>query len=352
VQFRFVYGSDGSSRLTDGIAFDNVWIGERDKIVLIEHFTNASDDVSKVANETLNSMTADNEANMINIQYHTNFPGNDPFYEHDPVTPGTRVFYYSIGHVPYSILDGGSTGSHRFDYDTYPPDETTVILQSLLDGKFNITTDASIAGNDIVVNVEVIARQDILLSESTLHLAVIEREINSISGENGETVFRNVIKTLMPNAGGTSLIKSWNKNEVYSVNYSWTMQNILDPTQLQIVAFIQNEENKEILQSSLSGVYLKTGLKETPDLFDKLPGFIAYPNPSSTQLRISFSEPLSDDISISLFSNNGLLVFNKNAFRFEKNCIIPVNTLPAGIYILQLTRKGIPAGSVKINVSH
>jgi len=43
VQFRFTYGSDGTAKGTHGLAFDNVWIGERKKMSLIEHFTSTCD---------------------------------------------------------------------------------------------------------------------------------------------------------------------------------------------------------------------------------------------------------------------------------------------------------------------
>jgi PKD repeat protein len=79
VKFRITYGSDGYSSLNEGIAFDDVWIGERSRNVLLEHFTNNSSKAASVATASINDVVSKNDLDLINIQYHTNFPGTDPY---------------------------------------------------------------------------------------------------------------------------------------------------------------------------------------------------------------------------------------------------------------------------------
>ncbi|MCK4701554.1 MAG: PKD domain-containing protein, partial [Bacteroidales bacterium] len=55
VRFRIAFGADGGALNDfDGFAFDDIWIGERSRIVLLEHFTNASDNASDIANGIIN----------------------------------------------------------------------------------------------------------------------------------------------------------------------------------------------------------------------------------------------------------------------------------------------------------
>jgi hypothetical protein len=168
VQFRIAYGSDGTARNNDGLAFDDVWIGERNKTALIEHFTNAGDANSKAANEMLNEAVLSHPSNMIDLQYHTSFPGTDPFNMDNPSVPESRMLYYGLTTVPYSILDGGTKSSLRFDYALRPLDVKTVLVQSLYDSKFWINLPSTLEGSQIIVNAEVMALEDIPMSEINL----------------------------------------------------------------------------------------------------------------------------------------------------------------------------------------
>ena len=57
VKFRIKYGTDGNASDNDGIAFDDIYIGERSRKVLLEHFTNtgssAGSDATKFVDDFL-----------------------------------------------------------------------------------------------------------------------------------------------------------------------------------------------------------------------------------------------------------------------------------------------------------
>ncbi|MBA7583092.1 hypothetical protein ES708_25030 [subsurface metagenome] len=81
VRFRIAYGApDGYILERDGFAFDNIWIGERSKKVLIEHFTNTADTFFKRINEEFNDLINSNGEDIIDIQYHLGHPVEDTFY--------------------------------------------------------------------------------------------------------------------------------------------------------------------------------------------------------------------------------------------------------------------------------
>lgn len=62
----------------DGFAFDNFFVGERNRIVLLENFTNSSVTGPPPVNHNLNNyQNFGNSAELVKIQYHTAFPGDD-----------------------------------------------------------------------------------------------------------------------------------------------------------------------------------------------------------------------------------------------------------------------------------
>lgn len=74
VKFRIAYGSDATGQNNDGIAFDDIRIGARTRKVLLEHFTNLSSVAGSNSNTTVSGLATRMKADVINIQYHTNFP--------------------------------------------------------------------------------------------------------------------------------------------------------------------------------------------------------------------------------------------------------------------------------------
>ncbi len=115
IKFRIAYGADNA--YGDGIAIDDIRIGERNRKVLFEHFTNTGSQSGNEANSLVDEIMEGREKDVINIQYHTNFPGNDPFYSSNPGDASARIFSYGLSRVPYSLIDGGynhEANSHLF----------------------------------------------------------------------------------------------------------------------------------------------------------------------------------------------------------------------------------------------
>ena len=87
IKFRIVYGENASSSVTDGFAFDNVYIGQRAKTVLFEQFANLSGPLDSLANTRLNNVLRKAGIDAISVQYHTNFPGADSLNAQNPADP-------------------------------------------------------------------------------------------------------------------------------------------------------------------------------------------------------------------------------------------------------------------------
>jgi VCBS repeat-containing protein len=351
VQFRLAYGSDGTARNTDGIAFDDFWIGERNRTALIEHFTNSSDELSKDANQILNDIVNSDSLNIIDLQYHTSFPGDDPFNEQNPYIPSSRILYYGLTEVPYSILSGGATSQYRFDYDMHPLEENMLHVESLYDSKFWINVYSQLDGNTLNIETEVSALQDIPVSELTVHVAIIERRITGVTGANGETSFESVVKTMLPDAGGTTIYKAWIKGEYRYIYQSWNLQNVYNTDELRIVAFIQNEATHEIYQAAIHSI---GDMSDIDDPLSTRPGnlsFVVYPNPSSLITTVKFNDAIKEDLTLEIYNSLGGLILVKKLPEGTRETGLYVEDYPDGIYIIRIMNQDNLIGISKLTIS-
>ncbi len=218
VQFRIAYGSDGTALNTDGIAFDNFRIRERDRNVFLEHFTNSADLDSKTADITLNNMVSADSLDLVDLQFHTSFPGADPFNAQEPYVPSARLLYYGLMDVPYTILNGGTDPSYWFDHDASKLNWKPIRYESLVFAKFGIRLYSELINNNtLYVTAWITALTDMPAREYTVHMGVVERKITGETGTNGETVFENVVKAFLPDPAGNTFFRAWNINDVDSV---------------------------------------------------------------------------------------------------------------------------------------
>ncbi|MBN1416062.1 MAG: T9SS type A sorting domain-containing protein [Bacteroidales bacterium] len=350
VQFRLAYGSDGTAIGTHGFAFDNMEILERSKISLIEHFTNASDLTSRSADSALDALANLNPWDIIDIQYHTSFPGVDPFNEHNKVDPGTRVLFYQLTSVPMSILNGGTTGEFRFEYI----DEdiaTFVKKQSLLKPKFSLDITSTLQNNSLNVIVEFRPLEVIMDKQVTLHIAVIERMVTDETGANGDTLFESVLKTIL---SSTSYTNNWDPemNPVV-INKNWNLKYTYNTDEIRVVAFIQDESTREVYQAAIDKYDLHVGIKKdnTIHLSNSSNGFIVFPNPVYNEACLRFDETLNKEARIDLFDINGKLVMTKELFPGTNQYAVTMDDCPNGFYFIRITSDNQFIGLQKLVIS-
>jgi hypothetical protein len=256
--------------------------------------------------------------------------------------------YYGLSSVPYSLLDGGSKEQHRFDYDQEPLSEGTIGIRLLADAQFMIAPSASVVGNSLHVGADVTALKEVPSSELTLHIAVTENRIEGIEGGNGETVFHNVVKTMLPDAGGTTFYQEWDTGETQHVNFTWDMEHIYNLEELEVVAFIQEEETKEIYQSARHAVFVQTGTVEHLDKPQDIPIFWVSADPVFMQATIRFKEPLTRGIKLELYNSQGILVFAGNIRSGNLQMKFSYAAFPDGIYLIRLADSHQWTGTAKV----
>lgn len=246
------------------LSFITVWgqniHAQSQRKVLIEKGTNASCGPCAAQNPGFHSMLNTVDDKHVAIHYQWYFPGYDPMNEHNPTEANTRFAnYYGNNGVPTAMIDGvipnGSyPGFNGSAYDGAPAGYSASMINNryAVSSPFEIDITYSVTPSTITADVTVTCTEAINASNLRLRIVVVERVISfdSPPGTNGESTFYNVMKKFMPNTNGLSLQNSWVPGDSQSFSQSWTHQNVYDFSQLAIVAFVQNDANKEVLQAA------------------------------------------------------------------------------------------------------
>jgi hypothetical protein len=336
----------------EGFAFDDIYIGERSRLVLLEHFTSAADSACKNANNAVNNLVSENVLDIIDIQYHVGDLGTDKMYTDYPIGPGARSLYYGISTFPHTFFDGGgSTGLYAYDYLTSELDELNLFTRVLRDPDFDIDMNTEIQAGQISISVELTALNDMALSSYTVHTAIIEKEIDdpAYHGAFNQTKFENVVRKMLPDAGGTIFTKEWTKGEKENFSLNWDIQNVLSEDLLYVVVFVQNRDTKEVYQAATNDPDAISGPVGTFMQAKNL-DLLVFPNPASDMTNIAFGEPLAERSTLQVFNHMGALV---EICQIEKGITIHqlnVQDYRKGVYYLRIIQGNRLVGVSKLMV--
>jgi hypothetical protein len=361
VVFRIAYGSDGTTPEYEGLAFDDIWIGERSRNILLEHFTNINDPSgkSKTSNSLVNTIVSNRNEDVINIQYHTNFPGDDQYYDENPADVSARILFYGLIQAPYSFVDGGIQNNFAYMYSyanlSTQIDSNDVTKRSLITSLFDISLKTRIERVDksdvLMINGKIKALEEINSDNLTLFLAVTEKKSKRYTGTSGDTEYRNVFRKFIPDAGGIVLKKSWEIEDSLTMpEQIWTLSLLEDTSDIEVIAFIQNTITKEIYQAASVVLQhnIAVGIEDTPDISGS--GFTLYPNPAVNKLTISFKEPLAREADIRIYDIRGVVISSYKAGSGITEFFIDDLNLKGGIYLVRITAGATGLGFGKLVV--
>jgi len=348
VRFRIAYSASNYNYERDGIAFDDIWIGERNRKVLIEHFTNASSEKCVEPNANLNLLANKNAIDVIDLQYHMNYPGVDTFYNYNSIPSSSRELYYSISGVPYTLINGGSNDDYNKELE-----ENHLTIPSLEDSKFNLKLDAiyrdDYAPGDVIpITVDIQAQTAISNRTITLYVVLTENEIKGITGANGETVFESVVRDMIPDYAENTFKRGWAAGEKQTREFEWTIMEGINVKALRVVAFIQDETTQEIYQATIDNPNVFSSIKE--NIIKSGRSFLVYPNPASGNATIQWSGPLMQNCVIEINDFLGRAVWRGIMNAGEIESTIPLDRVNSGTYIVRSIGNNVPVETQKLIV--
>ncbi len=349
VRMRIAYGSDGNGLVfNEGFSFDDIWIGERTRKVLLEHFTNSSDQGSREADSVLTLIAGTNARDVVDLHYHTGFPGEDPMNSDNPVDPSARTLYYGVSEVPMTILNGGNEPGLKFDYATSPLTEGVVKIGALEEPLFRIDIHSPVvSGNSLEVEVTAEGLDTVPLKEITLHVVVYEKTFDYEGQE-----FRNIVRKMLPNAGGTQFYRSWFPGDTSTTRFSWELENITRPGMVRVAAFLQDESSREVYQAETNDTVTAGPTFVVPlgDPDDRGLNFILYPNPARDEFTILFEHTLTGRIRMELYNALGGLAGEYQLEPGLDRYSVYAGALNRGIYLIRLIRGDRVVGMARLAV--
>lgn len=223
---------------------------QNERVLLFECFTNTSCGPCAQQNPALDALIDNNGDRVAAIKYHMSWPGpNDPMYLHNTADNDARRGVYSINAVPHTVVDG-IRFSNQPGYLNQNSVNNWLAVESPLEMRLSYELDET-AG---IITVHVMGRASTAIAGSCkLYVGVIEKEIhyNSAPGSNGERDFYSVMKKLLPSSTGT-YIGEMAEGDYFAYSFSWEWANVYNVDQLDAIAWVQNQNSKEVYQACRS----------------------------------------------------------------------------------------------------
>jgi len=376
VVFRIAFGANNptTTRTFNGFAFDNIFIGEKTKTVLVEHFTNNADQTAVLRNTRIDNdfdtqTIVKGASDFIKLQYHVSNPGADGYNANNPADPGARSVFYGVQDPPFTIMNGlvgnyqtGNFNTLEINYDgDYPFHSNTsdissaeiIDIEALRSPKFDI--DLVLDGNPLTVTDNKID-YDITITYAdsinttfsnpvVIHIALYEE----VATDGGLAV-RNVHRKMLTSSGGVTVTQNsppWTWNGSASTNARREGSADLDiqfqnSANLFVVAFVQDKNTREIyqvLKQKVNGTKIPEIILGVDDnsMKTELEGIEMYPNPASKKVNLYTEGILSQRYTWKIITQQGTEVLSGNLEReFFEPKEIDTDKLSDGIYFMVL----------------
>ncbi len=326
--FRIAFNSSTNSKL-EGFAFDNFRISEKYRLVVLEHFESTADD--KQADYIDDQNVPENE--MISLHYRTNLAGDDPMATSES---SARLEYYGFTTAPEAIFDGSESEEGKID-EWF---NSTFTERSLVEPTMNVNMIVGQAEAGIIkVLSEISAREDVN-DPFLIHTVIVEIDANGL---------KNVVRKLLPDAGGAKHESLLTSDAPIQLDYEWSINALTtDEHDLAAIVFVQDEATKEILQAG----YLPfpapntiTGIEIDADAKLKI-----YPNPTSSTLHVEFNT--LEERKVKVFDQFGKLVTSEDVSSAVRLYEINTSEFASGLYYLQVEGNISEINRRKFIVSH
>ncbi|MCW5911897.1 MAG: Ig-like domain-containing protein [Cyclobacteriaceae bacterium] len=338
VRFRFAFATDAFDEY-EGFAFNNFNITSRDRISLVENFTNNGS--SRYGDNNTVFTNAIPNTEVAKIQYHVGFPNSDSEFEVNTIDPLARAAYYGIPmtdqQIPRSYIDGISDGALDPTNNGIPNlanwATTRFSKQSLKTSDFKVDVESLDASDNSYFKIQAVVTVNTDIGDAkrpVLHLAVVEKTVD----QN-----RFVLRKLVPNAIGHALPVGMSQSDVISIIDSVRIEKPqINVSELAIVAFIQDVNTYEVYQAGidLNPVFLPDQPTLVTAIEDIAEYIRIYPNPANESFEIELPVKAEHRLTVNLIDPVGRpaqqLYFEKG----EQAKTVNTQHLAQGIYVLQI----------------
>jgi len=345
VMFRIAFASNTGN--SEGFAFDNVFIGERSRSVLLENFTNSSTEAgARTQNEAFNAFQSAS-SEVVKVQYHTAFPGYDTLNKANAAMNSARAAFYGLTKAPALRLDGnygmgGNWFNDLYDQEILSPSPVKINVSTVKDGEV-VKINASVSN----ITTDVLSTKD-----THLFVVVVEKSITTAPwlGNDGDVQFKYVARQMLPSPAGIPLPDNLGAGQTFqSPELIWQANDLTKPNNSGIVVFVQGiNRSKQVLQAE----YLDNGSVE-PDVITGIEPSLSeqirlYPNPADQSVTLHLASPVHEEAPLKMFDINGNEVYQGIMEKGQQVKVITTENLTSGVYLLQLNSGSVVRRKVMI----
>jgi Secretion system C-terminal sorting domain len=359
-------GVDANSKF-DGFALDDVSIDNRNRVLLVETFTNENASRYASNNEGFKSPTFN--AEVAKIQYHTSFPTPDSQSPKNLLDNAARAAFYGINSnpggpslIPRSYIDGYTfvdpTNVTLSDFSSTSANSwwnsfssTRVLSVSPL--SIAVTDQPAPTNNQMSVNISIKATSAVTKKNLMLVIALVEKQV----GANNTFVMRKLI----PSAAGIPIATPIAQNAVITISQTFEVGEV-NPAQLAVVAFVQDIDNSTVNNSSSNSFIVKEVIQaqilaspiHLPSVVTAVEPALAtslsfYPVPADKELMISLGEVAPNHTPVVVYDAVGKAVYQTAIDKGQQSKTVNTQDFAAGVYLIQLeTEKGMVRKKVMV----
>lgn len=269
-------------------------------------------------------------------------PSAGPFYNSNHAYTDARLSYYSVPFAPYGRMDGiVKDGTAAY------PGEPNYLVQSDVDSNagvspvFNLVAVRSYHADSVTVDVDVTCLSAITSSSLKLRIAFTRSlTFATAPGGNGEMVFENVVRSMYPDATGTTLDAAWTVGKtahftLKGKRFSESLSNTT--TDSTVVVWVQDDATKNVKQATIA-----TSPSSVPTIANNIDEINISPNPATDFIVVSGTLENKATTGIKIIDVTGKVVsdnlFNFDAGHFAQS--ISLNNLCNGIYFANISANG------------
>lgn len=223
--------------------------------VLVEEFTNASCGPCASQNPSFKTFLGNNTDNVIPIVYRTSWPGSDVMYSLKSAMYDTRVQYYGVNGVPYAMTNGKEHASSN-PQSFYPGAPGDAVGMQTEVNKYTgttspITITPTFTMDNKTMNISVNVTSTAAISGKKLRVAVMEAyHYFDKAGSNGEKHFYYLVRDMLPDVNGQTITLAANESKDFT--FEAAPHPSIYSKYLYVVAFVQDDGTKEVLQAGTS----------------------------------------------------------------------------------------------------
>jgi len=348
VKFRVAIGTGGRQALfNQGFAFDNFYIGQRGRQSILEHFTNSASEPAASADQVVEEYAKKHSDIVIDLQYHMDYPGDDPMNQNNPVPPTIRALHYGVPSVPYAILNGESGPEFRYDFSdaSEEPDEEVLLEASLEIPPFDLLLDVNFRGKSLVGSATATCAVSSYPSNIQLYVVVIEEEVRAYTGAGNTSLYRNVVLEILPTPAGKLLGNNWGSGDSETQDFTWDYAAYVEEVDdLAVVAFLYDRDVERIIQASVVKASPGTGIFDRKASMELMS---LYPNPAQDFVYLNLGKPAEDQGLIRVMDLSGRLVLEAEMEPGHSIRQLDISDLSEGVYLVSWLQSGVSMGRGK-----